>query len=319
MSFNPGTEAIVYLNGYNISGYLKSAGVSGSRDLYDSTTLGDTDREFVGGLGNAVFNADGLYEADSVSPKIDDLLYAALELAADAILTHLPAGDGLGNRGMGIDGEEATYDISSPVDELVSVTLEVQSSVGAEPVRVLHPIGAETPTATAITSSSVANPTVITTAAAHGLTTGDSVSIAGHTGSTPDINGTHTATVLSATTFSIPVNVTVGGTGGTVTGPLSGSGTGVDNGASSADGGSAYLHVTAHDRTAGDETATIKVQHSADDITYADLITFDAIASATPQAQRKAVTGTVNRWTRDNRTMAGTTPSTTYHLAFSRH
>lgn len=244
MAFNPGTEAIVYLNGYDISGYLKSAGVSGSRDLYDSTTLGDTDREFVGGLGNAVFNADGLYEADSVSPKIDDLLYAALELGANAILTHLPAGDGLGNRGIGIDGEESTYDISSPVDELVSVTLEVQSSVGAEPVRVLHPIGAET---------------------------------------------------------------------------VTGNGTGVDNGASSADGGSAYLHVTAHDRTTGDETATIRVQHSVDDVVYADLITFTAIASATPQAQRGTATGTVNRYVRARHELAGITPSTTYHLAFSRH
>ncbi|MCU0250216.1 MAG: hypothetical protein MUE61_08415 [Vicinamibacterales bacterium] len=68
-----------------------------------------------------------------------------------------------------------------------------------------------------ITSSSVANPTVITTGAAHGLTTGDSVVIAGHTGSTPSINGTYTATVTGTSTFTIPVNVSVGGTGGTFT------------------------------------------------------------------------------------------------------
>jgi hypothetical protein len=67
----------------------------------------------------------------------------------------------------------------------------------------------------AITSSSIANPTVITTGSAHGLTTGDTVVISGHTGSTPSINGTHIATVTGASTFTIPVNVTVGGTGGT--------------------------------------------------------------------------------------------------------
>jgi len=244
MAFSAGTSAKVYVNGYDLSGYLKSAGLGASREMYDSTTLGDTDREYVGGLGDATFSGDGLFEADSASPKIDDILAAALDLTASVILTHLPYGDGLGNRGLGVDGDEATYDIGSPVDELVSVTFEVQSSVGAESLRVLHPIGAETAT---------------------------------------------------------------------------GNGTGVDNGASSANGGSAYLQVTAHDRTTGDETATIKVQHSADDITYADLITFTQIASATPQAQRVAVTGTVNRYVRDNRTMAGTTPSTTYHLGFSRH
>ena len=68
-----------------------------------------------------------------------------------------------------------------------------------------------------ITSSSVANPTVITTAAAHGLVTGDQVAIAGHTGSTPAISGNFTVTVISATTFTIPVNVTVAGSGGTAT------------------------------------------------------------------------------------------------------
>lgn len=69
---------------------------------------------------------------------------------------------------------------------------------------------------TSITSSSVANPTVITTGSAHGLTTGDKVFISGHTGSTPAISGVYTVTVTGGTTFTIPVNVTVGGTGGTV-------------------------------------------------------------------------------------------------------
>src|SRR3990167_1935949 len=65
-----------------------------------------------------------------------------------------------------------------------------------------------------IVSSSVANPSVIT-ATAHGYLTGQMVLIAGHAGSTPSINGTHVITYVSANSFSIPVNVTVGGTGGT--------------------------------------------------------------------------------------------------------
>lgn len=64
-----------------------------------------------------------------------------------------------------------------------------------------------------ITSSSVASPSVIT-ATAHGLTTGETIRISGHTGSTPTINGVHPITNTGANTFTIPVNVTVGGTGG---------------------------------------------------------------------------------------------------------
>ena len=66
-------------------------------------------------------------------------------------------------------------------------------------------------------AGTVANPTVITTASAHGLQTGQEVTIAGSTGYTAAINGTHSVTVISPTTFSIPVNVSVAGSGGTIT------------------------------------------------------------------------------------------------------
>lgn len=67
-----------------------------------------------------------------------------------------------------------------------------------------------------IVSSSVADPSIIVTLEAHGLVDGDSVSIIGHIGSVPDINGSQTATVIDALHFSIPVHVTTSGTGGTV-------------------------------------------------------------------------------------------------------
>ena len=52
-----------------------------------------------------------------------------------------------------------------------------------------------------IVSSSVANPSVIVTDAAHGFRTGQTVYIVRHIGSTPAIDGTYVATVLSATSF----------------------------------------------------------------------------------------------------------------------
>jgi hypothetical protein len=66
----------------------------------------------------------------------------------------------------------------------------------------------------AVTSSSVADPTVVTTAA-NTFVSGDTVTIAGHTSVTPDINGDRVATVTAATTFTVPVNVSDGGVGGT--------------------------------------------------------------------------------------------------------
>lgn len=64
-----------------------------------------------------------------------------------------------------------------------------------------------------IASNSATNPTVISTIGNHGLTTGDVVTISG-SNSVPSINGDRTVTVLTSTTFSIPVAVTVAGTTG---------------------------------------------------------------------------------------------------------
>lgn len=90
-----------------------------------------------------------------------------------------------------------------------------------------------------------------------------------------------------------------------------GNGTTVDSGAATTNGGVAHLHVTAFTGANG----VIKVQHSTDGNTWADLITFATISAAT--VERAAVTGTVNRYLRAIRS-SGTFTSITYAVAFAR-
>lgn len=72
-----------------------------------------------------------------------------------------------------------------------------------------------------------------------------------------------------------------------------GQGSGVDNTTSTANGAVGYLQVSA--LTLGGYTSvTVKIQHSSDGNTWADLITFDNVTTA-PTAQRKTVAGTINR------------------------
>jgi hypothetical protein len=65
----------------------------------------------------------------------------------------------------------------------------------------------------AITANTLANPTVVTSAA-HGLAAGTTSIVIGGSNSTPTIDGARTATYIGANTFSVPVNVTVAGTSG---------------------------------------------------------------------------------------------------------
>jgi|TARA_R110000824_G_scaffold8899_3_gene40387 hypothetical protein len=95
----------------------------------------------------------------------------------------------------------------------------------------------------------------------------------------------------------------------------SGNSSSVDNSASSASGGSGYIQVTAE--SGSSPTMAVKIQHSADDSSFADLITFTT--ASTVSAERKTVSGTVNRYLRINRTIGGSSsPSVTYVVGFSR-
>ena len=61
-----------------------------------------------------------------------------------------------------------------------------------------------------ILSMPISNPGIVNVGRAHGLRTGDTVTITA-AGTTPDISGLQTVTVTSTTQFTVPVNVTVAG------------------------------------------------------------------------------------------------------------
>ena len=137
----------------------------------------------------------------------------------------------------------------------------------------------------AITGASLANPTVVTTTKNHGLVSGDVVAIFDMAGGiTPDINDNpaaaeawkligHTVTVTGDTTFTVPVNVSDNGTGGYCVV------------VQRAKGGAGYLQVTAG---ATFTNFVGKVQHSVDNSSWADLVTFADTTTDFSTAQRVA-------------------------------
>ena len=131
-----------------------------------------------------------------------------------------------------------------------------------------------------ITSNTLANPSVVTTPVPHGLTTGDIILISGVITSSPTINGQRTVTVISTTSFSVPVNVTIAGTGGSFVR------------ANTRLGGVGYQFVSAFSGFSG---FIGKIRMSPDDITYADAITFTNVTAA-PAAERLTVAGVIDRY-----------------------
>jgi hypothetical protein len=94
-----------------------------------------------------------------------------------------------------------------------------------------------------------------------------------------------------------------------------GNGTAVDNTAATTNGGVGFLSIPGNTRNGN---VSVKIQQSADNSTFTDLITFTTASAATSVSQRVVVTGTVARYLRVNYTVAGSTGSATPVVAFAR-
>lgn len=317
MSKSSGLGEQFFISGYDLSGDVGSlSNVHGGPSLLDVTAINKYAHERLGGqvdagLGfNAWFN-DATAQAHPVLSALPTGLVHIMYVHASTI----------GAAAACMISRQINYDPTRGQDGSLSFAVEAHNmGTGMEWAQMLtlgkrtdtaatngasHDGGAIQATAVAISTSSVANPTVITTTTPHLLTTGDSVVIAGHSGSTPTVNGSYTVTVTGASTFTIPVNVSVGGTGGTVTRT------------NTAYGLSAYLHVFSFTGT----DVTVKLQDSADNSTFANLTggAFTAVTAA-PTVERIATTTTrqVRRYLRAVTTTSGGVTSVTFAVAYMR-
>lgn len=92
-------------------------------------------------------------------------------------------------------------------------------------------------------------------------------------------------------------------------------GTAVDNTAATTTGATAVLHVTANTRST---TSVIKVQHSVDNSTWVDLITFTTVGIGATTNESIQVSGTVNRYLRAQSTLTAGTGTITFTLSAAR-
>jgi hypothetical protein len=203
--------------------------------------------------------------------------------------------------------DDLSKDSVSPVGiDLVAGTLAefTRGGVVSPASSTLAPVTANT-----ITGVSTANPGVVTTSAAHGLVTGQVVGIEGVGGAT-QANGVWTVTVLSTTTFSIPVNVT---------GTFSGSGAFWVPALPSVEmsgHGTARLDLVVSAVSGTSPSITMNIYTSYDNgvtDTWRSVAAFTAVTAA--GTSRKVFTG-LDRWIIAVPEMSGSaTPSETYSLS----
>jgi hypothetical protein len=184
-----------------------------------------------------------------------------------------------------------TYQVSGTVNEHAVILQELAAKTSDWDTSAAPNDAADDPLAEQIpiATSSLANPSIITTTDNHGLVSGDVVAIFGHTSVAPDITDSgagawqyigHTVTVTGLKTFTIPVSVSDAGVGGYCVV------------VSRATGGAGYCQVTAG-ATFTNFVGTIK--HSVDASTWATLITFADTTTDRDTAQRVATATTTTQ------------------------
>ncbi len=140
MAVAHGKKTKVYLNGYNLTGFFRNYESELSREMADKTPYGVDDREYVPGERDATLSLEGLY--DGADTAIDQVLHTALDQNPSVIVV-CPQGDANGNVAFGISGDLSNYTIEGSRDDIVSLSDEVQSSVGRDRLLVHHALGAE--------------------------------------------------------------------------------------------------------------------------------------------------------------------------------
>jgi len=149
-----GSKAKLFWGGFELTSFAREAGSEGTAEVADTSTFGKTSKTYIPGLKDGTLSAAGIYEAQAgASAQVLEALLAT----ADTPVVHLPAGDALGALGRALLAIETQHSVQSPVDDVVAWSAAAQSSVGVEPVVVLHPSQNEALTNVALNGTGVDN------------------------------------------------------------------------------------------------------------------------------------------------------------------
>lgn len=238
-TFKHGKGVAVLVDEYDFSSYFNDMTATSSVDTAETSTFGTSAKSYVTGHQDGTVSLGGYFEStDSVGT--DQYFASKLAGATKQKVIVMPGGHSNGARAVLIESDTTSYEVSSPIADVVGASAEFQASDGVE----------------------------------HGVVLSS-------------------GSAISAT----------------------GNGTSVDNGVATTNGGVGFLSVPTNTRNGN---ITVKIQSSADNSTFADLITFTVVSSATATSQKVEVTGTVARYLRVSYTVAGSTGSATPTVAFAR-
>lgn len=124
MTFIHGKGTVVTIDGSDLSAFTKTTSFEDSTDTHDTTTYGQPRKTYASGLGDGKVTISGVYDDSATGPRA---VLKALKAAGTAVtFVYQPEGVGSGLAESSVSVLVASYNESSPVDDMVSWTAELQ-------------------------------------------------------------------------------------------------------------------------------------------------------------------------------------------------
>jgi len=142
-----GKNTSVLFNEFDLSTYFNQADASLDQSIGEATGFQPAGgaRSFEAGLNGGTASLSGFF--NGAAAAVDAKLSAALNPSADDVVTICPQGVlTIGNIAKMLASQLTQYQVSSPLDGIVTVSGQLQANGGVSSGKVLHALGAETVT-----------------------------------------------------------------------------------------------------------------------------------------------------------------------------
>lgn len=129
-TFRHGKNTTVLSGDFDLTTYLNSASASYSVDVPETTTFGSADRSYIVGHNEGTISFEGLF--DGTTSSADELFSAALGNTTDRVVTVSTDSTAIGGRAILASASSTSYEISSPLTDVVSVSAEAIANGGLD-------------------------------------------------------------------------------------------------------------------------------------------------------------------------------------------
>lgn len=144
-TFRHGKTTAIYLDDKNVGQYFNEVTIAGSADLAETTAFGATGKSYLVGFPDGRVSLRGMF--DGTVGAIDEKLAAILAVEPLSVVSIMVEGDVLFRNARSANVRELSYELTSPVSDVVAISAEMTTEQAIVSGKVLHILSPETATA----------------------------------------------------------------------------------------------------------------------------------------------------------------------------